>query len=318
MKIVNKFILAFICLSFFGCEDILEEDISNDIIISIYPTEDLIIESNVVNFQWNDLDGADDFRLQVFNTSQIKVIDTLISETQIVLPLTEGIYQWRVRGENSAYQSTYSLPVSFEVNESEDLTSQQVILSSPTSNYTTNNYNLTLGWNSLSAADYYNLELINNTLGGTIVFQQNNILVTNFTLNNSALNQDGNYTWKIKGVNNSSATGFSTRDFSLDTVIPNQPINSLPANNSTQLINQSITFNWSIAPDSGTIQSSISYRIEISNDINFATIIQTSNVSTNTFQQLFNTSGDYYWRIKAIDAAGNNSSYSSIFKFTIN
>mgnify|MGYP006158272071 FL=1 len=250
--------------------------------------------------------------------SQVKLVDTLISQTQIILPLSEGNYQWRVRGENSAYQSTYSLPVSFEVNESEDLTSQQIILSSPVNNFMTNSDNFTLGWNTLSAADYYNLQLINNTLGGTIVFQQNNILSNTLTLNSTILSQDGNYTWKIKGVNGVSETVFSSRDFSLDTTLPNQPVNGLPANNSIQTINQNINFNWSIAADSGVIQSSISYRIEISNDVNFTTILQTSNISTNSFQQLFNSTGDYYWRVRAVDAAGNNGPFSNAFKFTIN
>lgn len=318
MKAISKVLLGFLCLTFYNCEDILEEDISDDIVFTIYPTEDLIIESNVVNFQWNTLDGADDYRLQIFNTSQVILVDTLISQTQIILPLAEGNYQWRVRGENSAYQSTYSLPVSFLVNESEDLTSQQVILSSPANNFMTNSNNFTLSWNSLSAADYYNLQLINNTLGGTIVFQQNNILANTLTLNSTILSQDGNYTWKIKGVNGVSETVFSSRDFSLDTTLPNQPVNGLPANNSIQTINQNINFNWSIAADSGVIQSSISYRIEISNDINFTTILQASNISTNSFQQLFNSTGDYYWRVRAVDAAGNNGPFSNAFKFTIN
>ena len=318
MKTISKVLFGLLCLTFYNCEDILEEDISDDIVFTIYPIEDLIIESNVVNFQWNTLDGADDYRLQIFNTSQVKLVDTLISQTQITIPLSEGDYQWRVRGENSAYQSTYSLPVSFVVNESEDLTSQQVILSSPVNNFMTNSNSFTLSWNSLSAADYYNFQLINNSLGGTIVFQQNNILSNTLTINSTILSQDGNYTWKIKGVNGVSETVFSSRDFSLDTILPNQPVNGLPANNSIQTINQNINFNWSIAADSGVIQSSISYRIEISNDVNFTTILQTSNISTNSFQQLFNSTGDYYWRVRAVDAAGNNGPFSNAFKFTIN
>jgi len=138
------------------------------------------------------------------------------------------------------------------------------------------------------------------------------------TLNSTILSQDGNYTWKIQGVNSVSETVFSSRDFSLDTTLPNQPVNGLPANNSIQTINQNINFNWSIGADSGVIQSSISYRIEISNDINFTTILQASNISTNSFQQLFNSTGDYYWRVRAVDAAGNNGPFSNAFKFTIN
>jgi hypothetical protein len=318
MKTISKVLLGLLCLTFYNCEDILEEDISNDIVFTIYPMEDLLIESNVVDFQWNTLKGADDYRLQIFNTSQVKLVDTLISKTQVTIPLSEGDYQWRVRGENSAYQSTYSLPVYFSVNESEDLTSQQVILSSPVNNFMTNSNNFTLSWNSLSAADYYNFQLINNTLGGTIVFQQNNILTNTLTLNSAILSQDGNYTWKIKGVNGVSETVFSSRDFSLDTTLPNRPVNGLPVNNSIQTINQTINFNWSIATDSGVIQSLISYRIEISNDVNFTTILQASNISANSFQQLFNSTGEYYWRVRAIDAAGNNGPFSNAFKFTIN
>jgi len=318
MKTISKILLGLLILTFYNCEDILEEDISDDIVFTIYPTQDLIIESNVVNFQWNTIEGADDYRLQIFNTSQVKLVDTLIARTQITIPLSEGNYQWRVRGENSAYQSTYSLPISFVVNESEDLASQQVILSSPVNNFMTNSNSFTLSWNSLSAADYYNFQLVNNTLGGTIVFQQNNILNNTLTLNSTILSQDGNYTWKIQGVNSVSETVFSSRDFSLDTTLPNQPVNGLPANNSIQTINQNINFNWSIGADSGVIQSSISYRIEISNDINFTTILQASNISTNSFQQLFNSTGDYYWRVRAVDAAGNNGPFSNAFKFTIN
>jgi hypothetical protein len=318
MKTISKVLFGILFITFYSCEDILEEDISDDIVFTIYPTQDLIIESNVVNFQWNTLEGADDYRLQIFNTSQVKLVDTLISQTQVTIPLSEGDYQWRVRGENSAYQSTYSLPVYFSVNESEDLTSQQVILSSPVNNFMTNSNNFTLSWNSLSAADYYNLQLVNNTLGGTIVFQQNNILTNTLTLNSTILSQDGNYTWKIKGVNGVSETVFSSRDFSLDTTLPNQPVNGLPANNSIQTINQTINFSWSIAADSGVIQSLISYRIEISNDVNFTTILQASNISANSFQQLFNSTGEYYWRVRAIDAAGNNGPFSNAFKFTIN
>lgn len=318
MKTISKVLFGILFLTFYSCEDILEEDISNDIVYTIYPTQNVTIESNVVNFQWNTLEGADDYRLQIFNTSQVKLVDTLISQTQVTIPLSEGNYQWRVRGENSAYQSTYSLPVSFVVNESEDLASQQVILSSPVNNFMTNSNSFTLSWNSLSAADYYNFQLVNNTLGGTIVFQQNNILTNTLTVNNTIISQDGSYTWKIKGLNGLSETVFSSRDFSLDTTLPNQPVNGLPANNSIQTINQNINFNWSIAADSGTIQSTISYRIEISNDVNFTTILQASNSSTNSFQQLFNSTGDYYWRVRAVDAAGNNGPFSNTFKFSIN
>ena len=150
-------------ISITSCEDILAEDISNDIIQIIYPTEGVVIESNVVTFQWNELKGADDYRVQVYNMNQVKVHDTLVSRTTVSLPLSEGDYQWRVRGENNAYQSTYSLSIYFEVNESLDLTNQQVLLASPVTNFVTNQNNFTLSWDVLSAADSYTIEILNNS-----------------------------------------------------------------------------------------------------------------------------------------------------------
>ncbi|MCO6173444.1 hypothetical protein NHF50_00140 [Flavobacterium sp. NRK F10] len=306
-------------LSFISCDDILEEDISNDIVQTTYPSEGDVIESNVVTFQWNELDGADDYRVQIYDLYQIKIYDTLVSAVNVSLPMAEGGYQWRVRGENSAYESTYSFPVYFEVNESFDLTDQQVILSSPVTNFVTNSTTFTLAWDELPVADYYKLEIVNNSTGGTIVYQQDNITTTSVTLNNTIISQDGSYTWKVKAINSISETStYTSRTFSIDTVNPNQPQNSLPANSSTQTVNQTISFSWTIPADSGTIQSAISYVIEIASDSAFTNILQSSNVSGTTFSQSFTSTGDYYWRVTAKDAAGNTGTPSSYFTFTVN
>lgn len=318
MKIINKILVVALTVLSVSCDDILEEDISNDLVQTVFPTESVVIESNVVTFQWNTLEGADDYRVQVYNSNQIMVFDTLVNNYTVVLPLTEGTYQWRVRGENSAYQSTYTFPITFEVDQSLDLTVQQVILSSPVNNFVTNLNNFTLSWETLSTADYYKLEIIDATNGGVIVYQQDNIVATNVTLNNTIIAQDAQYTWKVKGINTTSETVYASRNFSIDTVVPNQPQNSLPANNSTQVINQNVNFSWTIPADSGTIQSTVSYVIEIATDIAFTNIIQTSNASGTTFQQSFTTARDYYWRVRAKDAAGNIGTNSSYFKFTVN
>ena len=230
----------------------------------------------------------------------------------------EGNYQWRIRGENSAYNSNYTFNNNFSVFQTSDLTSQQVILSNPSDNFYTNNTSLILNWASLTAAQTYNFELINVTNSESIVSQQNNLTTTSVTLNSTLLTSDAEYRWKVKGVNSSSETAFSFRKFYLDRSNPNTPINSSPVNNSTQTQSQQINFNWSMPADVGTIQSTISYVIEFSNDINFTSILQTSDVTTTTFQQSFSTTGDYYWRVRAKDLAGNVGINSTVFKFTVN
>lgn len=304
-------------ISSFSCEDIIEKDITDDTVQIISPQNNDVINSNVVDFQWNELDGAEKYRVQVYSGSSI-VIDTLVAENHLNVPMTQGNYQWRVRGENFGYNSNYTFNFNFSVIESTDLTNQQTILNSPADNFYTNNTNVILNWQSLSAAESYTFELINVTNGESIVNQQSGLTATSLTLNNTILTADAQYRWKVKAVNSTSQTTFSSRNFYLDRSAPNTPSNTLPANDATYSANQQINFSWSIPADVGTIQSAISYTIEFSNTINFASILQASNTTNASFQQAFPTAGDYYWRVKAKDLANNIGLYSVPFKFTIN
>lgn len=320
MKTITKILLFALAILTVSCEDIVEEDITNDSVQIISPMNGVVITSNVVNFQWNELEGADKYRVQVYNDDQAIVLDSLVNHYNFTYPMLPGSYQWRVRGENFAYQTEYTFPVNFTLMASEDLATQQVVLSSPSNNYYTNSTSLICTWSPITTADYYELELLNITNGSsTVVDQQSNITTNSVNLTSANLAQEGQYQWKIKAVNDSpSQTLFSTRNFYIDRTNPNQPQNTLPPNNSIQTINQSISLSWTLPTDTGTIQSSLNYVIEFSNDVNFTTIIQSSSSSTNSSSQTFTTPGIYYWRVKAIDVAGNIGVYSSAFKFTIN
>ncbi|MEO8535063.1 MAG: hypothetical protein ABI441_14995, partial [Flavobacterium sp.] len=80
MKTINKIIpFLLVLLLVVSCEDVFEEDISDDIIEVVSPKDDTTIESNVVNFQWNDLDGAKKYRLQVLDVNETIVVDSLVT-----------------------------------------------------------------------------------------------------------------------------------------------------------------------------------------------------------------------------------------------
>jgi len=317
MKILNRILLFVLSMMLFSCEDILEEDITDDIVHLVSPVNQQEITSNVVNFQWQVIKGAEDYRIQIFSSNQAMVLDSLVGSNTAVFPMAPGNYQWRVRGENFAYTSSYSFTSTFTVVETDDLTNQQVILSSPNVNYYNSN-SITFTWQAINVAEKYNFELVNVTNGQTLVHQVPDLVANTLTLNNTILADDAEYQWKVKALNSlPSSTPFAIRNFFIDRVNPNQPVNATPTANSTQVAGQPITFTWSIPADNGTIQSTISYVIEFSNNSSFSSIIQTSNSATNSFQQTFQEEGDYFWRIRAKDQAGNISGYSNHFKFTI-
>ncbi|NUY79269.1 hypothetical protein HUK80_00060 [Flavobacterium sp. MAH-1] len=317
MKAINKIVLILLGLLCFSCEDIIEEDISDDTVTAVFPSPGTVVQSNVVTFQWQSLEGADEYRVQVYSSNQVIVADTLFSGTQATLPMNPGHYQWRVRGENSAYESSYSFPNAFDVVESDDLSQQQVILTAPAPDHLTNAPDFILSWEELSAADYYRLEILDVTNSSSLVYSQDNITQTSLTLNTTMIDQEGEYKWRVKAVNADGSTVFSSRNFSLDMTVPNAPQNSLPADEANFEPAQTVSFSWTQPQDSGVIQSAISYIIEISTNQGFTNIIQSSSVSATNFQQAFANTGDYYWRVKAKDAAGNISVPGPVYKFTV-
>lgn len=314
--IKNKLLLLLFTVAFFSCDDILEEDITNDMITATYPVNNEVIESNVVNFQWNRLDGADDYRVQIFSTSQNMILDSLVSTNSFVYNLNPGNYQWRVRGENFAYQTAYTFPFSFSMVETDDLTNQVVQLISPSEGIYTQIITPVFTWSNINAADYYELELVNVTNGNQIIHQESDIDDTSYSLNSGIITLDAQYKWRIKAVNSETESNFSERTFYIDRTAPNQPQNISPQNEASVTVNNPVDFEWSISDDSGAVTSPITYVIEIATNQNFSSIIETSGTSTPDYQYTFTATGNYYWRIKATDLAGNTSANSSYFKIT--
>jgi enoyl reductase-like protein len=233
------------------------------------------------------------------------------------LPLNAGNYVWRVRGENYAYESVYSFPSSFWTTIPDDLTNQQVVLSSPDNDKFVNFINITLNWEVLNNATSYTVRVV-NTATGQEVYSKPDITDTFVTLDKPTL-EDGTYEWRLKAKNAETETKqYAARKFNIDTTIPNQPKNTLPADNSTQTANASVSYTWSIATDIGNAKSPISYIVEFASDVDFNTIVQTQNSNTTTLQQAFSTAGVYYWRARAVDEAGNIGTNSTKFKFTVN
>lgn len=318
MKTLNKVLLVCLSIIAFSCEDILETDITNDTVQIISPLNNAEINSNVVNFQWNSMKGASDYRVQVYGANQTIVLDSLVSKTNFTSPLDPGTYQWRVRGENSAYTSNYSFPVNFKVIENDDLSDQQVVLLSPANNLYTKNTTLNCTWTAINVASSYTFEL-ENVNSGIVEVTQSGITTPSFNLTNSMISSEAEYLWRVKAVNatNSTSTLFSSRTFFVDRVKPNQPVNTFPTPTPVQIINQPIAFTWTMSQDTGTIQSAISYEITFSTSADFTTNVQSQTSTTTSITKTFATVGIYYWKVKAIDAAGNESISSTATLFTI-
>lgn len=310
--------LSLLCISVFSCDDIVEEDLTNDTITIITPTTGQVITSNAVSFQWNALEGADDYKVQIENNANVIILDSLVPNNNFEYPLEPGNYKWRVRGENFAYQTAFTFPTDFTVEASDDLTNQNVFLNTPSDDFYTNSPSgILTTWSAINTADSYTFELDKQLSGNTTtLYQEANITNTSHTIISTFLNEDAEYIWKVKAFNSTTATEteYSTRSVFLDTTIPNTPTLVSPANNATAVINTDIIFNWDTGTDPGSINAPLSSVLEIATNTTF-TNADIYNTTSNSQSISFIVAGTYYWRVKTNDSAGNQgivSAYNTI------
>jgi len=329
-RIVDMNTKSFICLMllfimgalFVGCDDVIEEDITDENIVITAPLNGVTVVSNSVTFQWNSNSGSDDYRVQVNDVSNTIVVDSLVSTNSFTYPLSPGVYSWRVRGENFAYQTAYTFPVSFTLEASTIMTNQTVILNSPSDNFPTNS---TTGqfvtWADISTADSYTLELDRDVSGNVSTINQfPGITDASYTIGNADMSTDGIYIWKVKALNIITATEtlYSTRKILLDTQVPNVPVFVAPLADAAENQNSPITFSWDNGTDPGVVNTTVNSVLELASDINFTNVVQTYTVASNSESHTFTATGDYFWRIKNKDTAGNESSYTAPRKVIIN
>lgn len=309
-------ILAFI---FISCEDILEEDIQDEQVISLNPKDGDTIQGNTIQFNWGELKGADEYRIQIFENDNLSIIrDTIVQTINHSEVLSPGSYRWRIRGQNSAYTSIYSLPESFTLVTSDDLTNQTVLLTSPSDQIYLNNNEVLFNWQHLDNSDFYNFELQSITTSGNITIHLENQMLDNvLTLDDEVISQDAHYRWKVKALNAQSETIFFSRDFFIDTQNPQIPVTNIPEYEDQFDIMEEVQFQWSYPSEYNQIAPVLTL-FEIANDQNFQNIIFSDQISTNNTNYEFEESGSFYWRIRGEDLAGNIGSFTQNGKIIIN
>ncbi|WP_415061084.1 Ig-like domain-containing protein [Flavobacterium sp.] len=304
-----RFILFFLLVTCFSCEEILlESDISDQTVTLVAPSNEATFTSTGITFSWEAVEDADEYRIQIarpnFENPLEIVVDELTEETFSTQQLNIGTYQWRVKAINSAYETAFTTRT-INVISNEDFQNNTVILSSPVSNLITNTNVQNLSWQPVIGAVSYELQITNSS----------NVFILDQTLTNTNYNYtfaDGSFEWRVRASNGTLQTLFSSRSILVDTTAPNTPVLSLPANNST-IVENDVTFSWTRTAINGSNENDT---IKIYSDIGLTNLIEESQ-NTSPFTTNLDD-GTYYWIVIASDEAGNTSSQSTTFKVTIN
>ena len=173
----------------------------------------------------------------------------------------------------------------------------------------------TFRWENGAGADNHRLLVDNDSNFSSP--NENRIIFDNFyTLAQENSLPDGTYYWKVIAINADGENESAIRTFVIDTVAP--PFMALlsPADNSIMLTNTP-TFTWGMVAD----PSGVTYTIQIDNDQDFPSLTHENSGLVNNSYTLPGSaalpSGKYYWRVRAVDGAGNQGTWSDVWRLTV-
>lgn len=309
----NKIILAAfsIAIAFYvtSCRDIVSTNLSRKSITILAPGNNLVSQSYTQQFWWQEIEGADQYNLQIvkpsFTAGQQLIVDTTISGNKYTHTLQPGAYQWRVRAQNNTSNTdyvTYNLTIDSTLN----LSNQLLLLDTPPDNFYADSLSQTFSWFAMPNATEYIFRIL--TLSG---IQIGNSQATSGTDISYTFPGEGTYKWRVSASNSQSGSPYSEHTIIIDITNPGIPtLTFAPINDTTRLIPVPLAWN--------SIEANASYYLQISTDSTFTSIVKdttTSDLSYNFRNPI--TNQFYFWRLRAIDLANNVGAYSNRRKFKV-
>jgi len=313
---MNKlnYLVAIMLLLTVSCDEIIDEDISEEAIEIIAPTDNLVTTKTTLTFWWNELDEAAGYRLQVvtthFDTVLSIPLDTLITKTKFSVTLNPNRYQWRVKAINSGSETQW-FTQSFTIQDVPDLSDQEVLLRLPANNEVFGKTSIKFQWYTLPNATNYALIVKKDTWEGSLAIPME------FTPRDTITKvlPEGTYVWGIRGYNDNSQSKVQNSTFIIDLTAPEKPVLQSPSNSSTvSTLPVDLTWNYS-STDATEVYDSIYIAKE--NTFTSASKLFYEKSTTKSYTLSTTYRGTVYWKVKTIDKAGNKGNFSDTFSFTI-
>jgi len=318
MRLTNIFVPLTILL-FTGCSDVIVPDISDDQVQLVAPSNGLSTNIQLQKFLWEHLKDAEEYNLRIvspsFDSTVTVFLDSSISGNQIDLILPNGSYEWNIIALNSAYSSAccQTFRLNIQNDSSANLSNQTILLSTPSDQFNTNDPTVNFEWLPLSGAETYLLQVGTPDFSTLSLEKDLNTSSYAFTLPN-----DGQYSWRVRAMNESSLTmtAWQQRSFVLDRTAPVAPELEFPANSDTiKLDAQDPDLYWNssldIHVDTVFIYNNSQRDILL---LQIATSLRELNLDGTVIDQT-SSFEDYYWEVISVDKAGNVSVKSPLRRF---
>ena len=248
----------------------------------ISPLDGSVTNDAQLTFSWTSASDADYYRIVIGG-----ILYTTPS-TSYTCTLSDGTYSWNVYAvDDAGNEGSWAGLRIFTIDT---IDPGATSLNSPIDNLITNDDEPTFGWTSASDADHYEIQIGLSTY------------TTSFTAYSITL-ADGIYLWRVRAIDDAGNEGAWTayRTLTIDTINPGTPTLTSPLDDAFSS-NTNPTFSWSSVSDVDH------YEIEIGG---------TTYTTLATSYSLTIANGIYLWRVRAIDDAGNEGTWTTYRTLTI-
>ncbi|MFC3197341.1 hypothetical protein ACFOET_06930 [Parapedobacter deserti] len=295
-----------------ACSEFFEKSITDDSIVLLSPGADAETNTYLVNFLWEPLDHALQYRLQLaspsFDSAALFHADTTLEKTMFSTTLQPGRYEWRVRGLNGSSGTAYTTRA-FTIHEAA-LSMQTVLQVSPQDNFITSQRKLEMEWQGIFSAKSYRLQVDSNAFA-----DEDNLLLDRSVAGTSFaydVLDEARHQWRVRAENDTAQSRWSmVRSFIHDRTPPLPPALTAPANNVQ--VNRPVSLQWNASQDAAF------YRLYVyRSDSTLLSAHFPLRLETTSYAFDAGTRGErILWRVRATDRAGNESGYSDWRSFVI-
>ena len=275
------------------------------------PANGLINQPLTETLSWDASSNATLYQIELSTSSSFSstiINDSTLSSTSTITGVLSAgtTYYWRVQAINAAGSSGFSSAYSFTTLAPP----AKPTLVSPANGSTNLTLPVTLTWNSVTNGASYEVQVAGNSSFALVLADttMSSLPDTSYTVN--GLSHSTTYYWRVQATNAAGTSGFSNAS-SFTTLAPPAPPSLISPANGSSNWPLSDTLSWNESPNA------THYQVELSTSATFNTTIINDTTVTSTLRATGALLGgtSYYWRVQAINSAGQ-SGFSSTWSFT--
>lgn len=187
-------------------------NLSGQLVVPSTPVNGFLTGNKTVGFSWASLTSADNYQVQILNSSSTIVKDTTTANNTFTTTLsTGGTYTWKIRAMNGFSISQYNTPLTFTI----DITPPSVsVLSSPAHGASVKD-TTSLKWTRTSTDTKYDSLYVSADSSFSAIISTAKIYATSVKINTLSPGipvSSSYYWWRLKSIDSvGNKSGYSTQ-----------------------------------------------------------------------------------------------------------